>query len=159
MAMQKITPYLWFDTQAEEAVNFYTGLFKNSRILEITRYGEGMPMPAGMVLTISFELDGQQFVALNGGPEFKFTEAISLSVHCEDQAEVDALWAKFTQDGEESMCGWLKDKYGVSWQIIPDGLTDLLYGPDPVKSARAVQCMFSMHKIDLAKIRQAYEQG
>jgi predicted 3-demethylubiquinone-9 3-methyltransferase (glyoxalase superfamily) len=157
--VQKIIPYLWFDTQAEEAVHFYTSLFKNSKILEITRYGEGMPMPAGTVLTVAFELDGQQFVALNGGPQFQFTEAISLFVNCEAQAEVDELWAKFTEDGEESMCGWLKDKYGVSWQIIPDGLTDLLYSPDPEKSARAVQCMFTMRKIDLAKIRQAYEQG
>lgn len=157
--MQKIIPYLWFDRQAEEAVAFYTGLFKNSKILEVTRYGEDMPMPAGTILTIAFELDGQQFVALNGGPQFQFTEAISLFVNCKTQAEVDELWAKFTEEGEESMCGWLKDKYGVSWQIIPDGLTDLLYSPDPVKSARAMQCMFTMRKIDLAKIRQVYEQG
>ena len=155
--MQKIIPYLWFDTQAEEAVNFYVSLFKNSRILEITRYGENMPLPAGTVLTVSFELDGQQFVALNGGPEFKFSEAISLFVHCETQAEVDELWAKFTAGGEESQCGWLKDRYGLSWQIIPAGLADLLHGPDPVKASRAVQCMFTMKKIDLAKIRAAYE--
>lgn len=157
--MQKITPYLWFDNQAEEAANFYTRLFKNSKILGLTRYGEGMPLPAGTVLTVNFELDGQEFVALNGGPEFKFTEAVSLFVNCETQEEVDTLWAKFTDGGEESMCGWLKDKYGLSWQIIPSGLTDLVNGPDPEKSARAVQCMFTMHKIDLAEIRQAYEQG
>jgi predicted 3-demethylubiquinone-9 3-methyltransferase (glyoxalase superfamily) len=129
---QKIVPYLWFDTQAEETVNFYTSLFKNSRILEVTRYG---------------------------GPYFKFSEAISLFVNCADQAEVDDLWAKFTEGGDESMCGWLKDKYGLSWQIIPAGLTDFLNRPDPVKSARAVLCMFTMKKIDLAKIQQAYEQG
>ncbi len=157
--MQKITPYFWFDWQAEEAAHFYTSLFKNSRILDITRYGEGMPMPAGTVLTVTFELDGQQFVALNGGPHFKFSEAVSLFVNCETQEEVDTLWEKLSEGGEESMCGWLKDKYGLSWQIIPAGLTDLLHGPDPVKSARAVQCMFTMKKIDLAKIRQAYEQN
>jgi predicted 3-demethylubiquinone-9 3-methyltransferase (glyoxalase superfamily) len=156
--MQKIVPYLWFDTQAEEAVNFYTSLFKNSKILEISRYGEGMPLPAGTVLTISFQLEGQDFVALNGGPSFKFTEAVSLFVNCQTQEEVDFLWTKFTEDGEESMCGWLKDKYGLSWQIIPAGLSDLLQGPDPAKSVRAVQCMLTMKKIDLAKIRQAYEQ-
>jgi predicted 3-demethylubiquinone-9 3-methyltransferase (glyoxalase superfamily) len=155
--MQKITPYLWFDHQAEEAVNFYIGLFKNSKITGVTHYGDGMPLPAGTVLTIAFQLDGQDFVALNGGPIFKFTEAISLFVNCETQEEVDTLWAKFTAEGEESMCGWLKDKYGVSWQIIPAGLTDLLYGPDPAKSARAVQCMLTMKKIDLAKIKQAYD--
>ena len=155
--MQKITPYLWFDTQAEEAVNFYTSLFKNSRILDISRYGENMPKPAGTVMTVSFELDGQQFVALNGGPEFPFTEAISLFVNCETQEEVDHLWEKFTEGGEEGPCGWLKDKYGLSWQIIPNGLGELLSGPDPEKSQRAVQCMFTMNKIDLAKIRQAYE--
>jgi predicted 3-demethylubiquinone-9 3-methyltransferase (glyoxalase superfamily) len=157
--MQKITPYLWFDNQAEEAVNFYTSLFKNSKVLEVTRYGEGMPLPAGTVLTIAFQLDGQEFVALNGGLQFKFTEAISLFVNCETQEEVDTLWAKFTEEGEESMCGWLKDKYGLSWQIIPAGLGELISGTDTEKSARAVQCMFTMKKIDLAKIRQAYEQS
>ena len=157
--MQKITPYLWFDNQAEEAANFYTSLFKNSKILNVTHYGENMPLPAGTALTISFQLDGQEFVVLNGGPQFKFTEAISLFVNCETQEEVDALWAKFTAGGEESMCGWLKDKYGLSWQIIPAGLGDLISGPDAERSARAVQCMFTMKKIDLAKIRQAYEQG
>jgi len=157
--MQKITPCLWFDNQAEEAVNFYLSLFKNSKILEVTHYGENMPLPAGTVLTVSFQLDSQQFMALNGGPEFKFTEAISLVVNCETQAEVDELWVKFTAGGEESQCGWLKDKYGLSWQIIPTGLMGYLYSPDPVKSARAMQCMLSMRKIDLEKIRQAYEQG
>jgi predicted 3-demethylubiquinone-9 3-methyltransferase (glyoxalase superfamily) len=157
--MQKITPYFWFDSQAEEAAHFYTSLFKNSRVLETTRYSEGMPMPAGTVLTVTFELDDQQFVALNGGSHFQFSEAISLFVNCETQEEVDVLWEKLSEGGEESMCGWLKDKFGLSWQIIPAGLTELLHGPDPVKAARAVQCMFTMKKIDLAKIRQAYEQG
>ena len=157
--MQKITPFLWFDNQAEEAVNFYISLFKNSKILSIFRYGDAGPGPAGSVLTVAFQLDGQEFVALNGGPQFPFTEAISLFVNCETQEEVDALWAKFTAGGEESMCGWLKDKYGLSWQIIPAGLGDLISGPDAERSARAAQCMFTMKKIDLAKIRQAYEQG
>lgn len=157
--MQKITTFLWFDHQAEEAVNFYTSLFKNSKITDMSRYGENMPLPAGTVLTIAFQLDGQDFMALNGGPLFPFTEAISLFVNCETQEEADDLWAKFTAEGQESNCGWLKDKYGVSWQIIPAGLSDLLSGPDPVKSARATQCMLGMHRIDLAQIRQAYEQG
>ena len=155
--MQKITPYLWFDNQAAEAAAFYTSLFKNSQILETTYYGENMPLPAGTVLTVHFQLDGQDFVALNGGPQFQFTEAISLFVNCETQAEVDELWARFTAGGEESMCGWLKDRYGLSWQIVPAGLLDLLHGPDPEKSARAMQCMFTMRKLDLEKIRQAYD--
>ena len=155
--MQKITPYLWFDNQAAEAAAFYTSLFKNSQILETTYYGENMPLPAGTVLTVHFQLDGQDFVALNGGPQFQFTEAISLFVNCETQAEVDELWARFTAGGEESMCGWLKDRYGLSWQIVPAGLVDLLHGPDPEKSARAMQCMFTMRKLDLEKIRQAYD--
>jgi predicted 3-demethylubiquinone-9 3-methyltransferase (glyoxalase superfamily) len=158
-SMQKIIPNLWFDHQAEDAVNFYTSLFKKSKVLSVTYYGEGMPLPAGTVLTISFELDGQEFVALNGGPQFHFTEAISLMVNCETQAEVDSLWAKFTEGGEESQCGWLKDKYGLSWQIVPTGLNDLIFGPDAEKSARAVQCMLQMKKIDLGKIQAAYEQG
>lgn len=157
--MQKIVPYLWFDNQAEEAVNFYTSLFKNSKITSVTHYGEGMPLPAGTVLTVSFELDGQQFVALNGGPQFKFTEAISLFVNCETQAEVDHLWAKLTEGGEEQPCGWLKDRYGLSWQIIPQGLFDLINSPDAAASARAIQAMFTMKKINLAKIQEAYDQA
>lgn len=157
--MQKITPFLWFDYQAEEAANFYVSLFRNSRIKEITRYGEGMPLPAGTVLTVAFELNGQEFVALNGGPVFHFTEAVSFYINCETQKEVDELWAQLTEEGEESMCGWLKDRYGLSWQVVPAGLTDLLHGPDPVKAAKATQCMLAMKKIDLAKIRAAYEQG
>ena len=157
--MQKITPYLWFDNQAEEAANFYTSLFKNSKILSASRYGEGGPGPAGSVMTISFQLDGQEFVALNGGPQYKFTEAISLFVNCETQEEVDRLWEKFTEGGEEGPCGWLKDKYGLSWQIIPAGLVAMLSSSDAEKSQRAMQAMFSMKKIDLAKIKLAYEQG
>jgi predicted 3-demethylubiquinone-9 3-methyltransferase (glyoxalase superfamily) len=156
--MQKITPYLWFDDQAEEAVNFYTSLFKNSKILSVSRYGEGGPGPAGSVMTISFQLDGQEFVALNGGPEYKFTEAISLFVNCVNQEEVDRLWAKFTEGGEEGPCGWLKDRYGLSWQIIPSGLVEMLSSPDPKKSSRAMQAMLAMKKIDLVKIKQAYDQ-
>jgi predicted 3-demethylubiquinone-9 3-methyltransferase (glyoxalase superfamily) len=156
--VQKITPNLWFDNQAQEAVQFYTSLFKNSRVLNVTHYGENMPLPAGTVLTITFQLDGQEFVALNGGPQFKFTEAISLCVNCETQEEVDELWDKFTAEGEESMCGWLKDKYGLSWQIVPASLDELLFSPDAERSACAMQCMLTMKKLDLAKIRQAYDQ-
>ena len=155
--MQKITPYLWFDSQAEEAVNFYTSLFKNSKILEVTHYGEGMPLPAGTVLTVSFELDGQQFVALNGGPEFKFTEAISLFVNCETQAEVDELWVKFTAGGEESQCGWLKDKYGLSWQIVPDVLGKMMQDKDPKKSESVMRALLQMKKLDIKTLKKAYE--
>jgi len=157
--MQKITPFLWFDHQAEEAVAFYLSLFKNSKILSVSRYGEAGPGPAGSVMTINFQLDGQEFVALNGGPQFKFTEAISLSVTCEDQAEVDRLWEKFTAQGKESQCGWLKDKYGLSWQIIPSGLDELLSGKEAQKTRCAVEALMTMKKIDLAKLKQAYDQG
>lgn len=155
--MQKITPYLWFDNQAEEAVKFYISLFKNSKITTVTYYGEGMPLPAGTVLTISFELAGQEFVALNGGPYYKFTEAISLFVDCEDQEEVDDLWTKFTAGGEESMCGWLKDKYGLSWQIVPKALGRMMSDPDPVKVQRMVQAMLQMKKLDVAGLQRAFD--
>jgi len=155
--MQKITPFLWFDDQAEEAVRFYTSLFKNSMILSTTHYGEGAPRPAGSVMTIAFQLDGQEFVALNGGPQFKFTEAVSLFVNCETQEEVDELWTRFTDGGEEQACGWLKDKYGLTWQIIPTGLLEMLSSPDISRSQRATQAMLTMKKIDLTKIKQAYE--
>ena len=157
--MQKITPCLWFDNQAEEAVNFYVSLFKNSKITNISRYSEAGPGEPGSVMTIAFVLDGQEFVALNGGPVFHFTEAISLMVDCKTQAEVDDLWARFTEQGEEGQCGWLKDKFGVSWQIIPAGLVETLSGPDPARVQRATQVMFSMKKLDIRKIREAYEQG
>jgi predicted 3-demethylubiquinone-9 3-methyltransferase (glyoxalase superfamily) len=155
--MQKITTFLWFDDQAEEAVEFYTSLFKDSAILETQRYGEAGPRPAGSVITMRFTLAGQEYVALNGGPNFKFNPAISLQVNCETQAEVDWLWQKLTDGGEESMCGWLVDKYGLSWQIVPAGLLELLFSPDAEKSTRATQAMYQMKKLDIEKIRQAYE--
>ncbi|MDQ3980342.1 MAG: VOC family protein [Actinomycetota bacterium] len=153
--MPKITPCLWFDTQAEEAANFYTSVFKNSKILEVSRYGEGAPRPAGMVMTVSFELDGQRFTALNGGPEFTFSEAVSFQVNCETQEEVDEYWTKLTEGGEESQCGWLKDRYGLSWQIIPNRLMELLNDPDPARCQRVMQAMLQMRKIDVPTLEQA----
>jgi predicted 3-demethylubiquinone-9 3-methyltransferase (glyoxalase superfamily) len=157
--MQKITPFLWFKDQAEEAMNFYTAIFKNSKISSVSRYGEGGPGPQGSVMTATFELDGQEFMALNGGPLFTFTEAISLFVNCETQAEVDELWEKLTEGGEESQCGWLKDKYGLSWQIVPSVLGELLNDPDAEKAGRVMNAMLQMKKIDIAGLRSAYEQG
>ena len=157
--MQKITPFLWFNDQAEEAMNFYTAIFKNSRIVSVSRYGEGGPGPQGSVMTATFELDGQEFMALNGGPLFTFTEAISFFVNCETQAEVDELWEKLTEGGEESQCGWLKDKYGLSWQIVPSALGELLSDPDAEKARRVMNAMLQMKKIDIAGLRSAYEQG
>ncbi len=154
--MQKITPYLWFDDQAEEAVNFYTSIFKNSRVLNVSRYGEAGPGPAGSVMTATFELDGQEFMALNGGPQYKFTEAISFLVHCKTQKEVDELWEKLSEGGEEEQCGWLKDKYGLSWQINPTVLGEMLSDPDPKKSRRVMEAMLKMKKIDIAALKQAY---
>lgn len=149
--MKKITPFLWFDTQAEEAMNFYVSVFKNSKVNSISRG------PDGKAFTVSFELDGQEFIGLNAGPQFKFNEAISMFVNCKDQAEVDELWEKLTADGgEESMCGWLKDKYGLSWQIIPKALGELMGDPDPVKAQRVTQAMLQMQKIDVARLQQAY---
>lgn len=156
--MQKITPYLWFDNQAEEAANFYTSIFKNSKVVDVQRYGEAGPGPAGTAMMVAFELEGQEYLALNGGPQFKFTEAISLFVNCENQAEVDYLWAKLTEGGEESQCGWLKDKYGLSWQIIPTVLMDLMSDPDPEKAGRVMQAMLQMKKIEVADLQKAYEQ-
>jgi len=150
--MQKIAPFLWFDNQAEEAMNFYTSIFPNSRIGDISRYGENGP-----VMTASFELHGQEFMVLNGGPQFQFTEAISFFVRCETQAEVDELWGKLTADGgEEGNCGWLKDKYGLSWQIVPNLLGQLLGDPDPEKAQRVMQAMLKMHKIECSLLQQAY---
>jgi predicted 3-demethylubiquinone-9 3-methyltransferase (glyoxalase superfamily) len=157
--MQTITPFLWFDNQAEEAVNFYTSIFKNSKIGSISRLPEGTPGPAGQVITASFSLNGQEFIALNGGPEFKFTEAISLYVSVETQAEVDELWNKLTDGGEESQCGWLKDKFGLSWQIVPTALTRLLSDPDPEKAQRVMQAMLQMRKIVIDDLEMAYEKG
>ena len=155
--MQKITPFLWFDNQAEEAANFYVSIFKNSKILGVSHFGEAGPGPAGTVLTVTFQLDGHEFTALNGGPHFTFTEAISLFVNCETQQEVDELWAKLTAGGEESMCGWLKDKYGLSWQIVPGVLLELMQDKDPLKAKRVTEAMLQMRKIDIAKLQQAYE--
>jgi predicted 3-demethylubiquinone-9 3-methyltransferase (glyoxalase superfamily) len=157
--MQKITPYLWFDDNAEEAVNFYMSVFKNAKIGTVLRYGDAGPGPKGQILTITFELEGLEFVALNGGPQFKFTEAISLFVNCETQAEVDELWEKLAAGGEVQQCGWLKDKYGLSWQIIPKTLLDLMQDKDEAKAQRVVSAMLKMTKIDMAALRQAYEQG
>lgn len=157
--MQKIIPFLWFDNQAEEAANFYTSIFKNSKILDVARYGEAGPGPAGTAMTVNFELDGQRFIALNGGPEFNFTEAISFFVNCEDQAEVDELWARLSAVPEAEMCGWLKDRYGVSWQIVPTILTELLSDPDPARAQSVTQAMLQMKKIDIARLKQAYEQA
>ena len=154
--MHKITPFLWFDNQAEEAMNFYVSIFKNSKVINVSRYGEGAPVPAGTVMTATFELDGQIVRALNGGPVFKFTEAISFFVDCETQAEVDELWAKLTKGGEEGQCGWLKDKFGLSWQIVPKALGELLGDPDPEKSRRVMEAMLKMHKIDVPTLKQAY---
>ena len=155
--MQKITPFLWFDNQAEEAANFYVSIFKNSKILGVSHFGEAGPGPAGTVLTVTFQLDGHEFTALNGGPHFTFTEAISLFVSCETQQEVDELWAKLTAGGEESMCGWLKDKYGLSWQIVPRVLLELMQDKDPLKAKRVTEAMLQMRKINIAKLQQAYE--
>jgi len=157
--MQKITPFLWFNNQAEEAMNFYVSVFKNAKITSLSRYGEAGPGPAGTVMLGTFELEGQEFYALNGGPEFHFTEAISLYVDCKDQQEVDELWARLTDGGEESMCGWLKDKAGLSWQIVPSVLSELLGDKDPQKAGRVMQAMLKMRKLDIRTLRQAYEQA
>jgi predicted 3-demethylubiquinone-9 3-methyltransferase (glyoxalase superfamily) len=156
--MQKITPFLWFDSQAEEAVNFYTSIFKNSKILHVARYGEVGPGPNGSVMTVAFQLDGQEFLALNGGPYFKFNEAISFVVNCETQKEVDELWEKLSEGGEKVQCGWLKDKYGVSWQIVPSILGKMLTDPDPAKSQRVMKAMLQMKKIDIEGLKKAYDE-
>jgi predicted 3-demethylubiquinone-9 3-methyltransferase (glyoxalase superfamily) len=156
IAMHKITPFLWFDKEAEEAARFYCSIFKNSKVGTIARYGEAGPGPKGSVMTVAFELDGQPFTALNGGPHFKFTEAVSFVVNCRDQAEVDELWDKLSAGGETSRCGWLKDKYGLSWQIVPTALMELASDPDPKKSARVMQAMLQMTKIDIAKLKAAH---
>jgi predicted 3-demethylubiquinone-9 3-methyltransferase (glyoxalase superfamily) len=157
--MQKITPFLWFDGNAEEAMKFYVSIFKNSKILSVARYGEAGPGLAGSVMTGTFQLDGQELMALNGGPHFKFTEAISLFVNCETQEEVDELWEKLSTGGQKSRCGWLKDKFGLSWQIIPKALGMMLQDKDPEKSKRVMNAMLQMDKIDIKGLKQAYEQG
>lgn len=156
--MQKITTFLWFDDQAEDAANLYTSLFKNSKILDVSRYGEAGPGPAGQVMTVRFQLEGQEFIALNGGPQFKFTEAVSLVVSCETQAEVDALWETLSAGGEEGQCGWLKDRFGLSWQIVPTALGELASDPDPVRAQRVVAAMLKMGKLDIAGLQRAHDQ-
>jgi predicted 3-demethylubiquinone-9 3-methyltransferase (glyoxalase superfamily) len=152
---QKITPFLWFDNQAEEAANFYVSIFKNSKIGTISRYGEAGPGPKGSVMVVSLEIAGQRFLALNGGPTFKFTEAVSFMVDCKSQQEVDELWEKLSEGGSTQDCGWLKDKYGLSWQITPTVLMELISDPDPEKSDRVMKAMLQMTKIDIAKLQQA----
>lgn len=157
MPVQKITPFLWFDQQAEEAARFYASIFPNSRIVKVSRYGAAGPGPPGSVMTVEFQLQGQSFVALNGGPMFKFTEAISFVVNCETQDEVDRYWAKLSDGGAEVQCGWLRDRFGLSWQIVPTMLAELVGGSDPAKSQRAMQAMFTMKKLDIAALKEAYD--
>jgi predicted 3-demethylubiquinone-9 3-methyltransferase (glyoxalase superfamily) len=152
---QRIVTNLWFDTEAEEAAGFYTSVFKRSRIVNVSRYTEDAPRPAGTVMTVEFELDGQRFVGINGGPEFKFDEAISLQINCEGQEEVDYYWDRLTEDGEEGPCGWLKDRYGLSWQVVPTGLEELFGDPDPERARRAMRAMLAMGKLDIAALRSA----
>src|SRR5688500_10639342 len=153
--MPRITPNLWFDTQGEEAAEFYCSIFPNSKITNITHYTDAGPGPAGSVLTVDFVLDGQEYTAINGGPDFTFTEAISLLINCEDQAEVDYYWSTLTDGGQEVQCGWLKDRYGLSWQVCPVGMIELLNDADPERSRRAMEAMFGMKKLDLAALRAA----
>lgn len=158
--MQKITPFLWYDTQAEEAAKFYCSIFKNSRILNTARYPEGSPAPAGSVMTVEFELEGQRFIALNGGPHFQFNESVSFSIECDTQAEVDRYWDQLLSGGgQESQCGWLKDRYGLSWQVNPKALGRMLSDPDKEKASRVMQAMLQMKKIDTAELERAYSMA
>ena len=156
---QKITTFLWFDGDAEDAAKHYTSIFKNSKVLEEIRYGDAGPGPKGSVMIVRFQLEGQEFIGLNGGPQFKFTEAISLAVTCETQTEVDELWSRLSAGGEEGQCGWLKDRFGLSWQIVPAALPELIRDPDPARSNRVVQAMMQMKKIDIGQLRRASERG
>lgn len=157
--MQKITPFLWFDDNAKDAAEFYTSIFPNSQIVSTSCYGEAGPGRAGTVMTVNFQLAGQEFIALNGGPMYKFTEAISFSVSCETQEEVDEFWEKLSDGGEKGPCGWLKDKYGLSWQIVPSVLEEMLNDPDPVRAQSAMKAMLQMSKIDIGRLEQAREQA
>ena len=157
--MQKIVPFLWFDGNAEEAMNFYVSVFKNSKVLSVTRYGEAGPGPKGTVMSCTFQLEGQDFYALNGGPQFKFTPAISLFVNCETQQEIDALWKTLSAGGREDQCGWLQDKYGLSWQIIPTALGRMLGDKDAKKATATMRAMLQMKKIDIKGLQQAHDQG
>ena len=154
---QRIIPNLWFDTEAEEAAELYTSVFKNSRIVGLTHYPEGGPREAGMVMTVEFELDGQRFVGINGGPEFKFDEAVSFEIKCETQEEVDYYWERLSDGGEEGQCGWLKDRFGLSWQVVPTGMEELFSDPDPERAQRAMAAMLEMGKLDVAELRRAAE--
>ncbi len=154
--MQKITPFLWFDNLAEEAMNFYISIFKNSKVISVTRYGEGSPSPEGSVMTAKFLIEGQEFIALNGGPQFTFTEAISFVINCESQEEIDYYWERLSEGGEEQGPGWVKDKYGLSWQIVPIALQEMMSNNDPEKSSRVMAAMMQMFKIDIKKLEQAY---
>ena len=155
--MQKITPFLWFNTEAEQAVELYTSTFKNSKVNIVTRYGKNQPGPEGSVMTISFELDGQKFLALNGGPNFTFTEAISFVVDCESQEEIDHFWNKLSDGGQIQMCGWLKDKYGLSWQIVPKNFGELVTSKDPERTQRVMKTMMGMKKLEMAELQKAYD--
>jgi predicted 3-demethylubiquinone-9 3-methyltransferase (glyoxalase superfamily) len=157
--MQRITPFLWFDGKAEEAMNFYVSIFKNSKVVSVTRYGAAGPGPKGTVMSATFQLDGQQFFALNGGPQFTFSPAISLFVNCETQQEVDELWEKLSEGGKKERCGWLKDQYGLSWQVIPSALGKMLQDKDPAKADRVMKAMLQMDKIDIKRLQQAYDRG
>jgi predicted 3-demethylubiquinone-9 3-methyltransferase (glyoxalase superfamily) len=154
--MPKISPFLWFDSEAEEAAKFYVSIFKNSKITNVSRYGEAGPGPEGSVMTVAFELDGTEFTALNGGPNYEFSGAISFVIDCKDQAEVDYFWERLTKGGEEIQCGWLTDKYGITWQVVPEGLVDCIAGDDPEGSQRAMKAMFGMKKLDIGALRKAY---
>lgn len=155
--MQKITPFLWFDNQAEEAANFYASIFPDSRILSVTRYGDGAPQPKGSVMTVAFQLRGQTFVGLNGGPLFPFTEAVSFAVNCDTQDEIDHFWEKLCDGGQPVECGWLKDKYGLSWQIVPSNLGELVAGPDEARTQRVMGALMQMKKLDMHALQRAYD--
>jgi predicted 3-demethylubiquinone-9 3-methyltransferase (glyoxalase superfamily) len=159
VAIQKITPFLWFDHQAEEAADFYASIFPNSRIVKVIRYGKAGPGPAGSAMTVEFQLDGQPFVALNGGPHFKFTEAISFVVNCQTQDEIDTYWEKLSAGGTQVECGWLKDRFGLSWQIVPAALPELLSDPDPEKSQRVMKALLTMKKLDIGALKRAHDQA
>jgi predicted 3-demethylubiquinone-9 3-methyltransferase (glyoxalase superfamily) len=151
----RITPSLWFDTEAEEAAGFYISVFKNSRIVNVAHYTEAGPREAGTVMTVEFELDGQRFIGINGGPQFTFDEAVSFQINCENQDEVDYYWERLSEGGEEGQCGWLKDKYRLSWQVVPPGMEEIFNDPDPERARRAMQAMFGMRKLDMAALRNA----
>ncbi len=155
--MKKITPFLWFDDNAEQAAQFYTSIFKNSKILEVSEFGEDVPSPTGSVILVIFELEGQQFTAIGGGPQFKFNESFSVLVSCDSQEEVDYYWSRLTEGGEPGQCGWLKDRFGLSWQVVPTQMYDYIRGSDPQGAHRALQCMLKMGKLDLKELQEAYE--